>query len=190
MELLRKCYWLFCALIVGAGGALAMADGNTAQIVTRHHGISSATAKVIEIANPDRRRTGFVPAEHARAELKGLIEVQVTGSLIYIDPNENYIHQGWNPIDENHHIPRVQALYRNLNGNKWTTIYGPKHVEKADEQPVSAKPKFIIMSPGLAPAGSKKLTPKKIDPKAPVPIPNVPAPKKKDKGSMLIALAN
>ena len=107
-----------------------------------------------------------------------LIEVRVVNTSIYIDPNADQMHQGENRIDENHHIPAAQRLYRSLNAKPARIITRNDHRRQAPQP--RTRPSMILMRPSSMPEmhmdTPRLRVPRKLKKKT---IPSVPSPPKK-----------
>lgn len=109
-----------------------------------------------------------------------LIEMRVNGTTVYLDPNEDYEHQGPGVLDEAHSIPRGQQLGRALRAQGVQVSYGAQHPRSAQNQAQAIKPLVIIEKPRSMKAPAPGSTPgpaKNI-------IPAVPAPAEKPTGQI------
>lgn len=99
-----------------------------------------------------------------------LIEVRVVNLTIYLDPDADYLHQGYSSIDDKHFIIEAQRLYRSLNAKPARVIWGRDHVTRPDPQ-ATIEPIVILRAPPNTPASKPQF-------EQPAPIPVVPiAPK-------------
>jgi hypothetical protein len=98
-----------------------------------------------------------------------LIELKVVNTTIMIDPDEDYIHQSTNAIDDKQFIPTAQRLYRSLTAKKAHVIWG-KESTKRDAHALDIQP-IMIIRPDFKNDGSSprmEKTPDSMEPSAPV----------------------
>ncbi len=92
-----------------------------------------------------------------------LIEVKLRGgTTIYIDPNEDYVHQGPNPIDANSTIPRAQMLHRHLTA-KPQVFRGDGHQPQEAKKEMDESAPVIVIPKPAAPVKPEKPELQKVE---------------------------
>ena len=102
----------------------------TARVVTRH---------VVDSAAVVSRELSDQPVH------PHLIEVRVVNTTVWLDPDKDYIRQGFYKIDENHHIPAAQRLARSMRAPRARTYWGSEPGAFGPSRTI--RPYMILMKP-------------------------------------------
>ncbi len=131
------------------------------------------------VAQPARVVTRDTPSQQIHAPKR--FKVHLADRHIYLDPQENYRHQGEYRIDENNHILVAQRLYNSLMANPVRVIQKNHHAHTLSHRPM-IQPHMILMKPPDHWKNRLMDQPLKAAPT----IPSVPRPPQKDKKPLLV----
>jgi len=108
--------------------------------------------------------------------------VLVVNTPIVVEADTDYLHQGEFRIDQDHHIPAAQRLYRSLTAKPARIV---RNNRSRTDRPTTAsiQPRMIFLKSGPGPHNPNARPNKKG------PIPTVPAPPRQNKRERLMASA-
>ena len=148
---MRRSFWLGTWIPLIAAGAAVMCPSDLlavnrpgAHAVTHSRPIRARIARMVtrHVADPNASVSRELSEQPVHPHL---IEVQVVNTTIWLDPEKDYIRQGFYKIDENHHIPAAQRLARSLRAPGARTYWG-SHAGTHDSAR-TIRPFMILMKP-------------------------------------------
>ncbi len=148
---MRRSFWVGTWIASIAAGAAVMSPSDLlaanrpgAHAVTHSRPIRTRTAQaitrhVVDSASVVSRELSDQPVH------PHLIEVQVVNVTVWLDPEKDYIRQGFYKIDENHHIPAAQRLAWSLRAPRARTYWGSNSGTYDSQRTI--RPFMILMKP-------------------------------------------
>ncbi len=148
---MRRSFWVGTWIASIAAVAAVICPSNvsaanrpSAHAVTHSRPIRSRTARVVTRHVVDR--AALVSRDLSEQPVHPhLIEVQVVNTTIWLDPDKDYIRQGFYNIDENQHVPAAQRLALSLRAPRARTYWGSR--SRAYDSQHTIRPFMILMKP-------------------------------------------